>query len=1122
MNLSRRAPSADELLDEAADAVARNDWVRARELARAVLQQARHAEAELIVRTADAFAASAGAGDPLAGSRDLRFMSILFCDVVGSSRLAHQLGDTRWRDTLERFRRRCARAVRRYDGYVHEASGDEMLVLFGYPRIREDDARRAVLAGLDTVSAVHSLSALLVQECGIEFRVRVGVHTGRALIGDSRRVTDQNHIGGSLFGQAANVAKAIESSATPDSVWVSADTRRIVEGFFDFASGPGQLLTIGPYTVRSYEVLSPTAAINRHQIARVRSDEVVGRVAERAQLTQLWERASRHGGPMVVVSGPAGIGKSRLVEFVAETAAGDRGNRLECVCVELLTPVAFAPVSGLLERFANIRPNDDAHTRLSKLTTSFGALSPEFDRVVPYLAWMMSIPVVGDQEIAQLEPEAIRARIFDILVSVLALSAKLRPLVLWIEDVQWADHSTHEFCRHLQARGPIPGLLVVATWRADPEEARGELPWSVPGESLPEVVRINLGALSAEESCQLIAARAEAVPARGWLNAVLETTGGNPLYIEEVVRANAATKEAPNRPTASPRHSISVPERLHPIFAPIVDRLGEDRHVAQLASLLGRELPEPLTRTVVASILGLDQSAVVRSLERLIEADVVEPHLTGPTSGYRFRHELIRESLVESIGPDVRQNHARIADAIEQWFPDVATEQPARLAFHRTRADQHEQAAAYQLQAGMRLQARAAHQEAIAAFDEGLDSLSRLGANARPPKLELGLRASRGVSIQTVRGYSDTLAGQDWARAYELSKQLAAETDLVPALLGLWSFYFVKGEHGTAIDVAEQMLDVASALSDPEASLIGQVSLGYSQFWRGDLVRGRDSAERGLELRQVLGDRPSHIHIPQDPALAGLSLLAPARWTVGDQLGGIQAAEESERLANNRGHKWAINVARVGQYVAWLHQIRRAPVDAREAAERALAVSRAHGIDWAVVNLSIHQHLALAHEAAGGPGFEEAVQIVRAHLGYWRASGAETMVPYFLGQLAEAFRLAGRHGEALDVANEALALAEHIGERCHDAELFRIRGEARLALGDRDDGLRTLHSAVAIAEAQHALSFEVRAIVALMNALGDHPDRLSWASRLQAVLGRQRSHEHGPDERAADVLVAQV
>lgn len=1135
MTSGRGAASADELLDEAADAVARNEWVLARDLARAALQQARdHPEAELIVRTADAYVASASASaDPLAGSRDLRFMSIMFCDVVGSSRLAAQLGDARWRDTLERFRRRCARAVRRYDGNIHEASGDEILVLFGYPRIREDDARRAVLAGLDAIAAVRALSTLLQSEYGCEFHVRIGVHTGRALIRDAHHESFANEhfvIGGSLFGRAANIAKAVESGAAPDSVWISEDTRRIVEGFFEFAREPGQQLEVGAQSIASYEVVRPTAALNRHQIARVRSDEMIGRSTECEQLLALWERAKREGAPIVLVSGPAGIGKSRLVEYLAESAAGGRASRLECVCVEMLTPIAFAPITGLIERFANIRQADDGETRLAKLEAALLQTSPEFERVIPFVAWMMSIPLPGHPGIDQLDPEAIRTRIFDSLLTALGLFVKHRPAVLWIEDVQWADHSTREFCRRLQLHGPIPGLLTVVTWRAAPDEARGRLPWWDQKASAAEVIRMSLGALSSEESRQLIAARAAEAPDAERIEAILESTGGNPLYIEEVVRSTVAGGGVPRNPVEPSRRAILIPDSLHPIFAQFVDGLGADRRVAQVASLLGRELPEPLTRTVVAAILGKSPEEVVQSLERLIEAEVIEPHLTALSHGYRFRHELIRESLVQSIGPDVRQNHARIADAIEQSFPDMATEQPAVLAFHRGRAEQFERAATYRLHAGMRLQAKAAHQEAIASFEEGLDALWRARAGARGiesgeaamAKLELALRASRGVSVQTTRGYSDPVAGEDWARAYELSRQIAAQSDLVPALLGLWSFYFVKGVHARAMAVSEQMVDVARTLGDPQASLIGHVSLGYSTYWRGDLVDGRDSAERGLALVDQVASRPSHIHVPQDPALAGLNLLAPARWSVGDQLGGIRAAEECERSANVRGHNWAINVARAGLYVAWLHQIRRAPQQAFDAVERALAVALEHRIDWAVVNLLIHKGLAIAHAEPPGARLDEGAGLVRENLGYWSASGAETMVPYFLGQLAEAFGRASRHAEALDLVQEALALGERIGERCHDAELHRVRGQARLGLGHHAEGVSDLRRAIAIARAQRATSFEVRAIVALLSGVRDLGDRIEWIGGLQAAVRHLQSSDSGPDELAAAAILAQV
>jgi len=1123
-------PSVDDLLDQAGDAVARNDWRGAKTLVEQVLRRTRHPEAELILRTASAYLETERAhGDPLSTSRDFRFMSIMFCDIVSSSQLARELGDALWRNTLERFRRRCGRAVRRYDGYIHAVSGDELLILFGYPRVREDDARRAVLAGLDIVTAIQSLSALLERERRMMFRVRVGVHTGRALIRVGTRdvaSTVGAEIGDGLVGDAVNVAKRIETAANPNTVWVSDATRRIVEGFFEFAAVPGDERHGEPVqraNIAAYQVNGRTSALNRHQIARVRSDEMVGRRSERDYLLQLWETAKREGAPFIVVSGAAGIGKSRLVEFLSETAAGS--SRLECICTEMLQSVAFGPLIGVLERFANIRQADSSHTRLEKLDSAFRQLAPGFDEFIPYLAWMMSIPTSGSREIDELEPEVVRKRIFDILLKVLTLGASVRPSVFWFDDLQWADHSTLEFCRHLERRGPIPGLMVIATMRTDSDRSDSQLPWSDDEISAGRVVAIELGPLSPDESRQLIVTRTGWMGSEVLVRDILESTSGNPLYIEELVRSVAAG-DSWQRADGS-ESSIAIPESLQPIFARIVDRLGGDRHIAQIASLLGRDLPEPLTRAVISSILGVTEGEVVASLARLIDAEIVEPLLTESSPGYRFRHELIRDALVLSVGPDAKENYGRIAEVIERSFPDPSPERLALLAHHFAKAEQYERAATYRLTAGMNLQTRGAHQEAIASFDQGVDSLAKVAHAAdatAAARLELALRASRGVSVQTTRGYTDTKAGQDWARAYELSKQIGAEGALVPALGGLWSFYFVRGAHTfvtdlktTSIKVSEQVIE--SAGDDPEAQLIGYVCLAYSQYYHGELTAGRANAEHSLALHEQVKDRPPHIHLPQDPGLAGLSLLGPVRWSLGDQLGARQAIDASKALAAALESKRAINLSRIGQTNAWLHQMRGDSQEARNEADQALIVARRFHIDWAVVNLSIHKGLAMAHLSRDRRDLEEAAAIVDENLRYWRAAGAETFVPYFQGKLAEAYQRAGDTARSFDLVNQAIELAGTIDEHCHDAELHRVRGEVRLARGEHEKGVDDLLAAIEIARAQRAVSFEIRSTVRLLSSVPEL-DWDRWTGHLEAAIQSLESSEGGEDEREARRLIA--
>jgi tetratricopeptide (TPR) repeat protein len=662
--------------------------------------------------------------------------------------------------------------------------------------------------------------------------------------------------------------------------------------------------------------------------------------------------------------------------------------------------------------------------------------------------------------------------------------------------------------------------------RTGRERAAAKRPWSDEEIAAGRVVAIELGPLSSDESRQLIATRAGRLRSETLFRDILESTGGNPLYIEEVVRSVVAGGDSRQKADGA-EPSIAIPESLQPIFAQIVDRLGADRHIAQMASLMGRDLPEPLTRVVIAMILGITEADVVSSLARLIDAEIIEPILTERSRGYRFRHELIREALVLSVGPDAKGNYGRIADVIERAFPDSSPERLALLAHHFAKAEQYERAAAYRLTAGMNLQTRGAHQEAIASFDQGVDLLGRVAHASDTTalaRLELALRASRGVSVQTTRGYTDKKGGEDWARAYELSRQIGAEGALVPALGGLWSFYFVRGAHTfvadlntTSVRVSEQVIE--SAGDDPEALLIGYICLAYSQYYRGELTAGRANAERGMELHEQVKDRPPHIHLPQDPALAGLSLLGPIRWSLGDQRGAFRALEASKALAAALESKRAINLSRIGQMNAWLHQMRGDFSAALREAEEALVVARKFHIDWAVVNLSIHKGLAMAFLSRDRKAMEEAAAIVEENLGYWRAVGAETFVPYFLGKLAEAYQRSGDAARSFDLVNQALEVAGTIDEHCHDAELHRVRGQVRLARGEGEKGVEDLRTAIQISREQRAVSFEIRSTVCLLSSVPDL-DRDDWIRHLEAAVQKLQSSEDGEDERDARRLIA--
>ena len=303
--------------------------------------------------------------------------------------------------------------------------------------------------------------------------------------------------------------------------------------------------------------------------------------------------------------------------------------------------------------------------------------------------------------------------------------------------------------------------------------------------------------------------------------------------------------------------------------------------------------------------------------------------------------------------------------------------------------------------------------------------------------------------------------------------------------------------------------------------LIGHVCLGYSQYFQGDFEAGRQSVEHSWELHDKVKDRPPHHYVPQHPGLAGLNFLGPVRWSLGDQAGGIQAWESSHVLAGSLESRRALNLARIGQTDAWLHQLRRDYQKALDAAEQALAVAREYHFDWAIVNLLIHKGLAMAHLDPQGKGMQEGVALVNENLRYWRAAGAETMVPYFLGELGEAHHRAGDHAGGFDLRERGHRAGRAvIGEHCHDAALYRVRGQARLAVNDRANGIEDLIGAVALSREQRAVPFEIRSTVSLVTVGSEISHHEGWIERLEDALRRLETSENSTDERAARALIA--
>src|SRR6202158_4731834 len=748
-------------------------------------------------------AAARGSQAITAAEGERRQLTVLFCDLVGSTPLSQQLDAGGWRDVISRYERAATEAVEKFGGHVAKNLGDGLLIYFGWPTAREDDPERAVRAGLAIVEGVKGLAVKVLGEepssltpntlTPNTLSVRVGMHTGPVVIAD----------GGEVFGETANVAARVQGAAEPDTVVITAATQRLVAGLFIVEERGAQHLKGVREPVTLYRVVQPSGVRSRLAVAAGRLTRFVGRDIELATLVDRWERAQDGEGQNIVVLGEAGVGKSRLVYQLHEHLAAVPHTWLECGATPYTEGTPFHPVIALVAQGLAFAPEDTATEKLGKLEANLRTLAatPE---TVALLADFLGLPPPTR---LQLSPELQRRKTIDLLAQwTLSLSA-VQPLVLFVEDLHWCDVSTLELLGHLIAQSPTARVLLLATARpefAPPWPARSNLTTVQLARLTKRQARDMIaGVMSLDTRPEKMAAtrdeqfgsggseatpftpssgpasapRIEGLPA-DVIDALVTRADGVPLFVEELTKAVIEPGAA---------HGVeAIPARLADSLMGRRDRLPVGTRVAQRAAVLGRDFGYPL----LAAMVGMDEAALRQGLGRLIDAEILFARGEPPAAAYTFKHALIQETAYQSLLKRTRQQlHARVAQVLEERFPERVASEPEVVARHYDQAGLVAQATAHYQRAGERATQRSANEEAIGHLRRALDLVATLPEMRERHQMELGLQMALGVPLAAVRGWSHPEFERTFARARALASPIGDAPELSRVLWGVSGAY---------------------------------------------------------------------------------------------------------------------------------------------------------------------------------------------------------------------------------------------------------------------------------------------------------------------------------------------
>ncbi|MBI2486824.1 MAG: AAA family ATPase [Deltaproteobacteria bacterium] len=994
-----------------------------------------------------------------------RHLTVMFCDLVGFTAISEQIDAEDLREIIRAYLDVCSKVTSRFEGHIAKYFGDGILVYFGYPLAHEDDARRAVLAGLEIVGAIHELP-LQNTRLQIPLQVRVGIHTGLVVIGGMGVENVPESI--AIVGETPNVATQLLSVAEPNSVVISSATHRLVEGLFDYHY-LGQHTLKGVSTpLEIYRVLHESDVRSRFEVAVTKGlTPLVGREQEVGLLLERWERVKEGEGEVVLLCGEPGIGKSRLVQVLEERLAGEAHVRIESSCSPYYKNSALYPVVDHLQRLL-FKREDSPEEKLEKLERVLEQYGFSLQEMVPLFASLLSLPILDRYPPLNLTPQRQKQKTMEALLVWLLKESEKHPVLRIMEDLHWGDPSTLEYLSLLVDQVAAARILTLLTFRPD---------FSPPWTSRSNLTQITLSRLTRKQVEVMVekVAGDKALPAEV-THQIVTKTDGVPLFVEELTKMvleSGLLREREGRYEPMVQLlSLAIPATLHDSLMARLDRLPRVKELAQLGATIGREF----TYELLKAISSLDEETLQRDLAKLAGAELLYQRGLPPQARYFFKHALIQDTAYQSLLKSKRQQyHQKIAQVLEERFPETAETQPELLAHHYTEAGLRERAIVYWRMAGQRAVERSANVEAIGHFTKGLELLKALPDTSERTQRELALQIALGAPLRVTKGFASPEVERSYARARELSQQIGETTQLFPVLRGLCGFYLGRAELQTAHELGEQCLRLAQAAQDSALLIQAHYLLGATLFCLGEIALSREHLEHGITLYNPKQHSSHAFLYGQDPGVACLFWEAWALWHLGYPDQALKKGHEALTLAQELSHSYSLAIAL--DLIAFLHQFRREEHAAQERAEESIAISTEQGFEFFLEMGTILRGWALAGQGRA----EEGISQIRQGLTAWRVTGAELYQPYWLALLAETFGKVGQTEEGLTVLAEALAVVRKNEERYYEAELYRLKGELLLALSaeNQADAETCFRQAIDVARQQCAKSLELRAVMSL-------------------------------------------
>ncbi|HUL88543.1 MAG TPA: adenylate/guanylate cyclase domain-containing protein [Pseudolabrys sp.] len=984
---------------------------------------------------------------------EFRQITVMFCDLVGSTQLSEKLDPEDLHKLIDAYRRECSTAIRRYGGEVARYFGDGVMAFFGWPYAHEDDAIRAVHAALEIVSGVMKISGPATLAC------RVGVCSGPVVVGETGNSTTSWSM--DAVGETPNIAARLQTLATPNTVLISESTKRLASAAFDLHDLGLQELKGVTEPVHVYRVLAAKSAGSRFEAAHAGSlTPLVGRSSELRLLLDRWEKVKEGDGQVILLSGIPGVGKSRLLHELKSHIEKEPHFLLHHQCSPYHSQSAFHPVIEQIEQAAHLIAREADADKIAKLQAYLPRSTSSSIEPLLLIANLLSIPTENHRELSELTPQQIKNRTISTLVDILLAFSLQHPTLCIFEDAHWLDPSTLELLELIISRiGHARVLLIVScrpefrpTWLAHANV------------SIHSLTRLSQAEVKTMIRDLLRGGR---IP-QELVDQIIEKADGVPLFIEELTNS---TLSAPLQETLGHTEQpalLRVPETLSDALMERLDRVAPSRRVAQIAAVIGREFSHDL----LSAAARIDEEDMRSALSGLERADIIYRVGISPFVRFSFKHVLLRDVIYDSLLKSKRQQiHADIATILEHDFPKLVENQPEVLAFHYQEAGNHQMAIRYWFESGQRALAHSANIEAIANLRKALQLLNALPETPGRIKQEIDIQLALGIPLIAVRGYAAAETREAFSRALTLCLRLGNIPEYFQALFGVWGNCWMRGKNDEALHMADEFLSRSRALSDPVLLKVAHRVMGSTLLTVGDFQSSANHFEETIRLSTGKEERPLYNLYMVGPRAASLLLLSWDLWFLGHPDQALSRVSEALALGQDLGHPYTVAFAHYMTSV--VHLLRGDAARALESAERSFEMSQEQRFSLYAILSRISRGKAIGELGR----LEEARTEIELGIDEARRSGVGFMLPMMDSWLAEVHAKTGENERALAIVERALTDIGDVTGRSWEAELHRQRAQILLTLYPSKviEAESHLKKSIEVARGQSAKSLELRA-----------------------------------------------